>query len=166
MVEAKVLQKYLHKLASTLDPVVISTALHAEGIVDERVWEEARLEGACYDKCLKVLGALVRAVKASPASFDTFCLILEDQVVTKDIAKELTGMSHACDYKVASRYLFLPRLRKVRSIFQSGMQFWVIALVIGMDSAAIVWLCLAQFIQVTHRLVSVPDPTNPSTDRF
>lgn len=98
VVPSKVLQKNLHKLASTLDPVVISTALHAEGLVDERVWEEARSEGASYDKCLKVLGALVRGVKASPACFDKFCSILEDQVVTKDIAKELRGKFSAERY--------------------------------------------------------------------
>ena len=88
---SKVLQKYLHKLANTLDPVVISTALYAEELISERVWEQAQLEGASYDRCLKVLGALVRQVKASPASFDKFCSILEDQVVTRDLGRELKG---------------------------------------------------------------------------
>ena len=95
MVEAapssKVLQKYLHKLANTLDPVVISTALYAEELISERVWEQAQLEGASYDRCLKVLGALVRQVKASPAYFDKFCSILEDQDVTRDLGRELKG---------------------------------------------------------------------------
>ena len=88
---SKVLQKYLHKLANTLDPVVISTALYAEELISERVWEQAQLEGASYDRCLKVLGALVRQVKASPASFDKFCSILEDQDVTRDLGRELKG---------------------------------------------------------------------------
>lgn len=88
---SKVLQKYLHKLASTLDPVVISTALYAEELIDERVWEQAQSEGASYDRCLKVLGALVRQVKASPSNFDKFCSILEDQDMTRDLGRELKG---------------------------------------------------------------------------
>lgn len=88
---SKVLQKYLHKLASTLDPVVISTALYAEELIDERVWEQAQSEGASYDRCLKILGALARQVKASPSNFDKFCSILEDQDMTKDLGRELKG---------------------------------------------------------------------------
>ena len=88
---ARVLQKSLHVLASTLDPVPLATALYSAEVIEERTWEEARAEGASYDRNLKVIGAVRRSIKAKPEYFDKFCSILEEQAVTKDLAKKLKG---------------------------------------------------------------------------
>lgn len=89
---ARVLQKSLHRLASVLEPVPLATALYSAEVIEERTWEEARIEGgSTYDKNLKVIGAVRRGVKAKPEYFDTFCSVLEEQAVTKDLAKQLKG---------------------------------------------------------------------------
>ena len=89
----KVLRKYLPKLAKTLDPAVLATELHSIDIVDDRTWEEARKtsQGSNYDRCLSVLEALIRSVRAKPDCFDKFCEILDDERVglTKDLACQL-----------------------------------------------------------------------------
>lgn len=87
----KVLRKFLPRLSKTLDPSVIATELYSADIVDSRVWEEARkdAQGANYDRCLNLLEALIRSTRATPACFDKFCTILEDQEVTKTVAGQL-----------------------------------------------------------------------------
>ncbi len=89
MAEASVLQKELHKLCSCLDPVVLSTALFAKEIIDDRTWEEARQNGPIYDRCLKLMETVLRKTKACPAVFDDFCNILEDETITENIGAEL-----------------------------------------------------------------------------
>lgn len=87
----KVVRKFLPRLAHTLDPSVIATGLYSVDIIDGRAWEEARKEaqGANYDRCLNLLEALIRSTRASPACFEKFCTILEDQEVTKELATQL-----------------------------------------------------------------------------
>lgn len=87
----KVLRKFLPRLAHTLDPSIIATGLYSADIIDDRVWEDARKEahGANYDRCLNLLEALIRSLRASPDCFDKFCAILEDQEVTKVLAAQL-----------------------------------------------------------------------------
>ena len=87
----KVLRKFLPRLSKTLDPSVIATELHSADIVDSRVWEETRkdAQGANYDRCLNLLEALIRSTRATPACFEKFCAILEDQEVTKTVASQL-----------------------------------------------------------------------------
>lgn len=91
--ESRVLQRHVHKLANSLDPVVLSTILYAAEIIDDRVWEDSRLETKApnYDRCLKLLGAVLRSTKAKPSSFQVLCEALEQQEVTKDLAAQLRG---------------------------------------------------------------------------
>ena len=94
--ESKVLQRHVHKLAKSLDPVVLSTILYAAEIIDDRIWEDSRLEikAPNYDRCLKLLGAVIRCTKAKPSTFQVFCEALEQQEVTKDLAAQLRGKNY------------------------------------------------------------------------
>lgn len=87
----KALQRCLTRLARTLDPAVLATELHSADIIDDRTWEEARKtsQGSNYDRCLNVLEALIRSVRAKTECFDKFCSILEDHEVTKSLATRL-----------------------------------------------------------------------------
>ena len=91
MAEVSVLRRKLHRLSNCLDPVVLSTALYAEEIIDDRTWEEARHASPTYDRCLKLLEIVLRKVKASPSVFEKFCNILEEEPITANIATELRG---------------------------------------------------------------------------
>ena len=92
MAEVRCLQRKLDKLARSIHPVTVSTALLAEEIIEQRVWEEARREGLPhYDRCLNVLEAVMRSVGAQPSVFEQFCRILEQETVTKGLAAELRG---------------------------------------------------------------------------
>lgn len=94
MAEVRILQRRLDKLARTLSPVVMATALLAEEIIDQRTWEEARKEGRPqYDRTLDLMEVLMRAVQARPSAvFSQFCTILEREPVTAGLAAELRGM--------------------------------------------------------------------------
>lgn len=87
----KVLRKFLPRLAKTLDPSDIATNLYSLEIIDARIWEEARKssQGANYDRCLTVLEALIRSVRAKPDCFDKFCSILEEEEVWKPLSTQL-----------------------------------------------------------------------------
>lgn len=90
-VSCKVLRRYLPRLARTLDPAVVATELHSADVIDDRTWEEARKssQGANYDRCLNVLEALIRSVRAKPECFDNFCSILEDHPTTESLSAQL-----------------------------------------------------------------------------
>ena len=92
MAEALTLQKELHKLCSCLDPVVLSTALFAKEIIDDRAWEEARQNGPIYDRCLKLMETVLRKTKACPAVFHDFCSLLEEETITENVGAELKSM--------------------------------------------------------------------------
>lgn len=100
MAETLALQRKLHRLSSCLDPVVLSTALFADEIIDDRAWEEGRLASPNYDRCLKLLEVLLRKVKANPFIFERFCTILEEDSITQDLATELRGILYC--------YILLP----------------------------------------------------------
>ena len=89
----RALQRYIHELATTIDPVSISTELYSREIIDERTWENARKEknGSNYDRILVVLGALLRAMRASPSYFEQFCDVLRQDVITFSLATKLEG---------------------------------------------------------------------------
>lgn len=91
--ESKVLQRNAHKLASSLDPVVLSTLLYSAEIINDRVWEDTRndLKAPNYDRCLELLGVVIRCTKAKPSSFEVLCEALEQQEITKDLATQLRG---------------------------------------------------------------------------
>lgn len=92
MAAVRCLQRKLDKLARSLHPVTISTALLAEEIIEQRAWEEARREGLPhYDRCLNLLEVLMRCVGARPAVYEQFCKILEQETVTTGLAAELRG---------------------------------------------------------------------------
>lgn len=93
MAEVRVLQRKLDKLARSLSPVVVATALLAEEVIEQRTWEEARKEGRSqYDRTLDLMEVVMRAVQARPSVvFGQFCAILERETVTAGIAAELRG---------------------------------------------------------------------------
>jgi hypothetical protein len=95
------LQRKLDRLARSLHPVTVSTALLAEDIIEQRVWEEARKEGLPhYDRCLNVLEAVMRCLGARPSVFEQFCKILEQETVTENLAAELRGTNFIlCSYR-------------------------------------------------------------------
>ena len=95
--EVATVRRKIHELSRCLDPVVIATALFAKEIIDDRCWEEARQTGQpAYDRCLRVLGVLLRKIKSSPAVFEQFCQILEEESVTESTAAELRGINDDC----------------------------------------------------------------------
>ena len=86
------LQKNLDRLSRTIDPVVVSTSLFAAEIIDQRSWEEARREGVPqYDRCLNLLGAVMRSAEAKKDVFEEFCDILDRETATAGLARELRG---------------------------------------------------------------------------
>lgn len=79
-------------MSRTIDPVVVSTALFAAEIIDHRSWEEARREGLPhYDRCLNLMGAVMRSTEGKQAVFEEFCEILEAESITAGLARELRG---------------------------------------------------------------------------
>ena len=89
----RALKHLLPRLAKTIDPSVVSTELLAEEIITDSTWEEAKKEtsGPNYDRNLKLLEHLQRAVRAKPDAFQTFCSILRKETVTEGLADELEG---------------------------------------------------------------------------
>ena len=82
----------VNRLAHSLNPVAVATALLSEEVIERRVWEEARREGVShYDRNLSLLGEVMRCVEARPAVFHQFCSVLEQETVTEELAKELKG---------------------------------------------------------------------------
>lgn len=96
MTEVRSLQRNLDKLSRTINPVVLSTALFSEEIIDLRAWDEARKEGSLpqYDRSLSLMGEVMRRTEASPRVFEQFCKILERESVTAGLAVELRGNYH------------------------------------------------------------------------
>lgn len=92
----KAVQRYLHELARAIDPVAISTELYSKEVIDERTWEDARKDknGPNYDRNLDLLGALLRAMRASPSNFEKFCYILKHESTTESLATKLEGELH------------------------------------------------------------------------
>ena len=87
------LRRSLPRLAGAMDPVVISTALFAQELLDQRAWEEARAEAAPdYDKNLRVLEAVMRAVRIRPAAIEQFMAVLGEEHATRPLADELRGL--------------------------------------------------------------------------
>ena len=106
MAEVRVLQKKLDKLARSLSPVVVATALLAEEVIEQRTWEEARKEGRPqYDRTLDLMEVVLRAVQARPSVFSQFCTILEHETVTAGIAEELRGIIMTCSHDTCAANL-------------------------------------------------------------
>lgn len=92
MAGVRCLQRKLDKLARSIHPVTVSTALLAEEIIEQRAWEEARREGLPhYDRSLNLLETVMRCVGTRPSVYEQFCKILEQETVTEGLAAELRG---------------------------------------------------------------------------
>ena len=90
---AKILQKFLDRLACSMDPIPVSTRLCGKEVITPETWEQARGQGSSYERNLKLLEAVMRGVRADEKYFDKFCSVLEEEEVTTGIAREIRGTS-------------------------------------------------------------------------
>ncbi len=114
---SKALTSQLVNLIGVMDPVMMAANLIAKDIIDQSILERVILPSSTKnEKACEVLTAVSGAVKVNPDYFATFCDILDNEPVTKDIAKILKGsvgvkslikISALCDgdsFKVAHNY--------------------------------------------------------------
>ncbi len=113
---SKALTRQLVNLIGIMDPFMMAASLFSEEIIDQSFVEKVRLPGIRSEKAFDVFTAVSGAVKINPDFFAIFCDILDNEPVTKDIAKILKGsvgvkslinISALCDgdsFKVAHNY--------------------------------------------------------------
>ncbi len=90
---SKALTRQLVNLIGIMDPFMMAANLFSEEIIDQSILEKVRLPGTKSEKAFDVFTAVSGAVKINPDYFATFCDILDNEPVTKDIAKILKGKS-------------------------------------------------------------------------
>ncbi len=107
---SKALTRQLVNLIGIMDPFMMAANLFSEEIIDQSIREKVRLPGTKSEKAFDVFTAVSGAVRINPDSFTTFCNILDNEPVTKDIAKNLKGR------KKFDRSLIMPRGVAARGI--------------------------------------------------
>ena len=86
-----VLKRNLDRLARTLDPTPVATLLYSDSLITQSDWEQAREPGATYERNLRVLGALERAVQMDELAFAKFLARLKEEAVYAPYVTELEG---------------------------------------------------------------------------
>ena len=89
---SEALTSQLDNLFGVIDPLSISMKLISKKITDRSILEKVRLQSSTKsEKACDVLTAVSDAVMVNPNYFDTFCDILDSELVTKDVARILKG---------------------------------------------------------------------------
>ncbi len=89
---SKALTRQLVNLIGIIDPLMMAANLFSKEIIDQSILEKVRLPGSTKsEKAFDVFTAVSGAVKINPDFFAIFYDILDNEPVTKDIAKILKG---------------------------------------------------------------------------
>ena len=89
---SEALTSQLFDLTGVIDPLMMALNLISKKIIDRSILERVRLQSSTKsEKACDVLTAVSDAVMVNPDYFATFCDILDNEPVTKDIARILKG---------------------------------------------------------------------------